>query len=242
MSAPAEHHDPSTERPDDAAVRIALAAHAEFVAAFIEGRGWCPFARASRQQGRSTTEALTVQPGPDDPLGAWDPLHDLLRAFADAPDAEVLQVVFPCLQPSARAWDQTGRRLVDAFHADRGGRSVLAIAAFHPELPVHYPTAPGIVPLLRRSPLPAFQFVRLDALTRVKKGRESADRFVMPGTPEFHALLAEPPREPIGDVILRTNFADVSADGVAAVEARLQTLAEAAALHLQTARVTRRVW
>lgn len=226
----------------DIAAQIALDYHSRWVGTFIEGAGWCPFARSSRLAGRTTLKALACAPSIGDPLAHWHELPAWLLEFADAPDAEVMQIVVPRVVCTAADWEHRAKQLLDEFQALRGGRSVLALAAFHPQLTVRHETAPGLIPLLRRSPLPAIQFVRLDALARVKKGRDNADRFVSPGSPEFHALLQQPVRESISDAITRTNFEHVMAAGRASVEGALHALAEEAAEALRAAGVELVSW
>jgi hypothetical protein len=224
------------------AAQIALDYHSRWVDNFIEGANWCPFARSSRLAGRTTLKALSCAPALGDPLTHWDELPAWLLDFADSPDAEVMQVVVPRVMCTAADWEHRAKQMLDEFQALRGGRSVLALAAFHPQLMLRYETPPGLIPLLRRSPLPAIQFVRLDALARVKKGRDNADRFVSPGSPEFHALLLQPVRESISDAITRTNFDTIKTAGRASVEASLHALAEEAANALREAGVELVSW
>lgn len=219
------------------AAQIAVEYHSRWVSTFIEGANWCPFARTSRLAGRTTLKALSCAPAHGDPLAHWEELPGWLLEFADSPDAEVMQIVVPRVVCTAADWEHRAKQMLDEFQALRGGRSVLALAAFHPQLTVRHETPPGLIPLLRRSPLPAIQFVRLDALARVKKGRDNADRFVSPGSPEFHALLLQPVRESISDAITRTNFDTILAAGRASVEATLHALAEEAARALHEAGV-----
>jgi len=226
----------------DPSVQIALDYHSRWVGTFIEGASWCPFARSSRLSGRTTLKALACAPALGDPLTHWQELPAWLLEFADSLDAEVMQIVVPRVVCTAADWEHRAKQLLDEFQVLRGGRSVLALAAFHPQLTVRHETAPGLIPLLRRSPLPAIQFVRLDALARVKKGRDNADRFVSPGSPEFHALLQQPVRESISDAITRTNFEHVMAAGRASVEASLHALAEDAAGALRAAGVELVSW
>jgi hypothetical protein len=203
----------------DEVVRI----HGAFVEEFVEDRGWCPFARAARRAATSEVRVLWRAVGPDAPLQQWAPLGDWLDEFASG-SLEILQVVCPLIDAPARAWERRTRELLDAYQSGLE-RSAIAMAAFHPDLEMRFVTGPGIVPLLRRSPFAMIQFVRLDALERVRQGRSGADVFVAPGTPEFYELLNTVPKKPLGKAIVEANFEQVTREGVELVEAALNELA-----------------
>jgi hypothetical protein len=219
-----------------------LEVHMHFVEQYVEGRNWCPFARPSRQQGTTTVRICPVGHVGPARLDAWGPLHDWLTELADHATAEVLQVVFPLVNPAPRAWDTFAKSVVEQLHAARGGRSVLAVAAFHPTLEVRFQTEAGIVPLLRRSPMPMIQFVRLDALDRVREGRSSADRYVAPGSAAMLELMQQPARESLGQSIMRRNHLQVTSEGFSQVERDLVALADLAARRLLELGVTPEPW
>lgn len=200
--------------------------HGRFVEEFVEGRGWCPFARPARRVGTSEFRVLWVGADASAPLKAWAPLGDWLQEFAGG-SLEILQVVCPLIKAPPRVWERRTRELLDEFQAGLS-RSAIAMAAFHPELEVRHETGPGIIPLLRRSPMPMIQFVRLDALERVREGRSGADVFVAPGSPEFFELINRPVRKPLGRAIVDANFEQVNQEGMRSVEQALRALADEA--------------
>ncbi len=202
------------------------ALHARFVEEFVEGRGWCPFARPARRAGTSEFRLLWSSVAASSPVADWSPLTAWLQEFAQG-SLEILQVVCPLVDAPPRMWERRTRELLDEFQSGLA-RSAIAMAAFHPALEVRFATGPGIIPLLRRSPMPMIQFVRLDALERVRDGRSGADVFVAPGSPEFFELINRPVRKPLGRAIVDANFEQVTMEGMQAVELALGELADEA--------------
>jgi hypothetical protein len=202
----------------------AMTFHDRWQRTWVEEAGWCPFAAASRRAGRSTARAGWEAPGPAAPLERWGGLAEALDGLVGDPAAEVLQWVVPRVVATPQAWEQEGRRLLAEWEAG-AGRGRLAMAAFHPGWRVRVESPGGLIPLLRRSPWPMWQFVRLDALARVRQGREVRDRYVQPGSPEFMALLSSPPRPGLAETILQANWDDVMQRGRQATEAALEALA-----------------
>ncbi len=80
-----------------------------------------------------------------------------------------------------------------------------------------------MVPLFRRSPDPTIQWVRLDALEALYRGRHRNTVFMTPD--EIREMLAGPPRkekEPLYDRICRTNGLMARRMGLDAVEETLR--------------------
>jgi hypothetical protein len=102
---------------------------------------------------------------------------------------------------------------------------VWAVAAFHPELPFTAASPSEAIPLFRRSPDATLQWLRLDALERVRRGRPEGD-VVLPVVPrDAAALLAQVSKPGLADVVAENNRRTADALGWEVVEERFKGLA-----------------
>ena len=140
----------------DALLAEAEALHAEFITGIIEAGDFCPWARGARLGERSEVR------------GCWlDELPAFLRALPSEPEREVWQLVVPDGPARAMPWREHVAQLERALR--REDRPLpFAFAAFHPQHPGRPESIGGTIGLLRRSPLPAIQLIRLDALDNVR--------------------------------------------------------------------------
>lgn len=138
----------------------AEALHQEFVVAFVEGQDFCPWAHSARVAGRTKVVALR-----------W---HEVARFMCDIlpleenRKMEVWQLVVPDANERAMPWRRDVAELELRLRKD-GIDLPWALAAFHPTHPGRQGTPGGTIGMLRRSPLPAIQLVRLDVLDRVRE-------------------------------------------------------------------------
>lgn len=155
-SAPAA----ARQRQDQAWRARAVALHTAFVEELVEAQDFCPWAKSARHAGRTRVVAL------------WQ--HELVDFFAsdihDPADSavEVWQLVVLDATERAMRWRADVAELEQQLR--RAGASLpWALAAFHPQHPGRPESIGGVIGMLRRSPLPAIQLVRLDVLDRVRE-------------------------------------------------------------------------
>jgi hypothetical protein len=215
----------------EAAVR---ALHDAWTERLVEGLHLCPFARASREQGRSAVHLWEGEvPGAAGDARVEDALAQFfLACLADA-KAEVVQVIVPGLSIEPLVWEKVAKAyhaLLRPLHPDGGW----AVAAFHPQAPFGVSSAAALVPLFRRSPFPTIQWLRLSVLERVREGREDHDRYVAPGTPEFLAILSTPPRPGVARVVAEANERTAYRVGIERIVDEQEALAIAGAMAYPT--------
>src|SRR5690625_506628 len=133
--------------------------HEVFVRDLVEAHDFCPWAKSARAAQRSKIVALFVpelQPFCVGPL-----VHEAYEAV------EVWQLVLPDVTLSAMGWRAYVADLEQTLRRD-GHDLPWAFAAFHPEHPGRAESIGGTIGMLRRSPLPTIQLVRLHVLDRVR--------------------------------------------------------------------------
>jgi hypothetical protein len=161
IAAPSEH---------EAAVR---ALHDAWTERLVEGLHLCPFARASREQGRSAVHLWEGEvPGAAGDARVEDALAQFFRACLADEKAEVVQVIVPGLSIEPLVWEKVAKAyhaLLRPLHPDGGW----AVAAFHPKAPFGVSSAAALVPLFRRSPFPTIQWLRLSVLERVREAAQA---------------------------------------------------------------------
>lgn len=133
-----------------------LRLHMRFVTEVIEGGDFCPWARGARLQG-----AVDVRVCLDEDLASAARSYQAIEAL------DVIQIVVPDATDSALRWRERVTLL------ERSLRSAApswpyACAAFHPEHPGRPESLGGAIGLLRRSPFPMVQLVRLSALDELR--------------------------------------------------------------------------
>lgn len=140
------------------------ALHLRFVTEVIEAGDFCPWARGARLQGRVAIDVCTVVD-----------LEVRVRHWLTDPAVEVVQLVVPDLPDAALRWRERVALLERALRAD-GVTVPFAFAAFHPQHPGRPESVGGAIGLLRRSPFPMVQLIRLSVLDAVRaQHAEAAD-------------------------------------------------------------------
>lgn len=137
----------------------AVELHGAFVRELVEGHDFCPWAHSARIAGRSHLRAL------------WSAelehfFATSLRA-ADAQKIEVWQLVVLDAPSRAMQWRAYVADLEQYLRRTHGALP-WAFAAFHPQHPGRPESIGGTIGMLRRSPLPTIQLVRLEVLERVR--------------------------------------------------------------------------
>lgn len=208
-----------------AIVAAALDANDRYLDVFLEPHSFCPFARGGRQ--REHTVRLVHYAGTTDIA----PLLDHMENLARDPAKVVVQVLFPLIDVTPAAWERFCHDLT-AVGNERlregigNGTAVFAVAPLHPALP-YLPINPySIIPLFRRTPDPTIQWVRLDALQHLYRGRSNDAIYVDPA--EIDVFLAKPRREPLFDRIAETNLQMARRLGIGEVERLLRELSRSA--------------
>jgi len=187
-----------TEGGQQAVRREALRVNDRYLLEFIESYAFCPFSREGRRQGQTSRYVYYA-----DTIDL-DPLVDLMLEIAADPKQVVAQVILPVVDVGPDDWIEFCFRLTELGHKRLGGRDVLAVAALHPELSYRTCNPYALIPLFRRAPDATIQWVRLDGLETLYKGREKGSTFV--DTKDIPTLLAGPPPPmPLYDRVAETN-------------------------------------
>jgi hypothetical protein len=230
---PETHPSPHAGLPEDARAAIeasARAVYAEYTETIVEALNVCPFARGAREEGTSRVLVHLDPIGLGGELEANGALVDRLAGLLDDESAEVVQVIFPGVALDAVRWERWAKALTAALRSLRAGPAIWAVAAFHPELAWSDRTPSELVPLFRRSPQPTVQWLRLDALERVREGRPDGDVALPIDAAAARRLLSRASRRPIVEVVSENNARTAARLGTAALEERLTTLARRAAV------------
>lgn len=161
-------------------MREAEKLHLRFVQEIVEAGDFCPWAKGARLHEKSRVKALWI-----------DELLEFLIVLPNDPHQEVLQLVIPDGLAHAMRWREYVTQLERELQKRRRGLPY-ALAAFHPEHPGRKESLGGAIGLLRRSPLPTIQLVRLDVLDDVRKNHRLAEHVAQRNF-EHIGVLAEGP-------------------------------------------------
>lgn len=156
--------------------REALRVNCRYLEEFLEKYAFCPYSRGARK--KNTVSHYVYYCDSHDPA----PLVRRMAAIAADPQQVVAQVIFPAVDVTPKDWIRFSHDLTAYAHAQIGGGAVLACAPLHPELPYTTSCAEGMIPLFRRTPDPTIQWVRLDGLAAIYKGRGGDTVFVEPSS------------------------------------------------------------
>lgn len=204
---------------------IARDVYGRFTTELIEGLNLCPFARGSRHTGASVVRVVLEPLDPAATAPEGSALRSLIEELIDDESAEVVQVIFPAVAMDALSWERWAKALTSWVRGLRPPPAVWAVAAFHPELPWSSSSASEAIPLFRRSPDATLQWLRLDALERVRRGRPEGD-VVLPSVPrDAAALLAQVSKPGLAEVVAENNHRMATSFGWEALEDRLKDLA-----------------
>lgn len=206
-------------------VAAARGVYSRFLDEAIERHSYCPYARQSRAEQTSVVEVVLERLDPDAQLVPGSALAAVVDRWIGVAAMEVVQVVFPRVQVDAARWERWAKALTSRIRSLRPGPAVWAVAAFHPELSFGTGSAAELVPLFRRSPDPTVQWIRLDALDRLRTGRPEGD-VVLPTDPRsVAALLAAAQRAPLHERVAENNERTVERLGLEAAVSQLADLA-----------------
>jgi len=197
----------------------ALRLYRRYAIEIVEGLSFCPYAAKTREDGHTREVVVTsVEPSDEEILEA-------IEAIADDPVVEVGLLIVPRLTLDQPA---LGHRVEDLrkAHADRRGRTVLAIEGFHPRAEADATAPERLTPFVRRTPDPTLQLTRLDVLERVRRGTPTGTAFFDPDAMDLDALLSEPTKAPLHERIADMNLETVRRLGVDEVAARLRDILE----------------
>lgn len=169
-AAAAPPHDlaDAPEHPVDKEWRQrAVELHTKFVEDLIEAQDFCPWAKSARFANRTRVVALWTN--------ELETFISQVVVGSEADAVEVWQLVV--LDGTERAMRWRGDVADLEQHLRRRGVDLpWALAAFHPQHPGRPESIGGVIGMLRRSPLPAIQLVRLDVLDRVReRAKERVD-------------------------------------------------------------------
>lgn len=227
-SLPTVPFEPLPPLPVEAKLAIeaaALEANDRYLETFLEPHSFCPFSRAGRARGQ-TLRFVHYAESCD-----LTPFFDRMADAARDPSRVVIQVIAPLIEASPSAWSQFCHELTAAGnerlrHGPGGGSDLFAVAPLHPELPYSAHDAYALIPLFRRTPDPTIQWVRLDALESLYRGRTGDTVYADPD--HLDAVFAQPRRRPLFERIAETNQKMAQRLGVSAVERSLRSISHAA--------------
>ncbi len=205
------------ERLRDEAIRI----HTRYCVEIVEGLGFCPWAEEARVRGR-----LEIVPCLEEEARvAW--VLEAMERIEDEPRIEIGLLVFPLCRLERLAFSHfvADVRAADAARREAGA-VVLAMADFHPDAALDRTSAERMVPFVRRSPDPAIQLVRKDALARVRLSDDQGTSFLDVTQLSMEALLtAQAKPLPLSARVAHNNLKTVERLGPAEVSARMDEIA-----------------
>jgi hypothetical protein len=157
---------------DDELERAALGLCDRYVREVVLGFGLCPWAEPALTAGRvMRAVCLSPAPVPADCV----PFIDRF-ATSSEPVVDIGLLIFPRHTGGWAAFDAFAERVrrADKERQTPGAGPTFLIAAFHPGGAETFADAHQLVSLLRRSPDPLLQFVRAEAIARVKAKQPGA--------------------------------------------------------------------
>lgn len=150
-----------------APAHAALLRNDQYLKGFIEAFDVCPFARTCRERGQLHRAVLQ---GQGDVLAAQVVDHVLALHDGDA-SIEVALLIMPDIGLNAREFEwfvtEVAAR-VTAARLAQGAQPAFHLVAFHPDLTWRDDDAYRLVGLMRRSPDPTLQLVRISVLAGLR--------------------------------------------------------------------------
>ena len=193
---------------EPAAAAAALARNDAYLRTFVEAFHVCPFAQACRTEGRLHREVIEgTVPAIEAVLA--DRI-DALHRREDAFEIGLLLVPGYCAGPAA--FERAVAQAADGVRQGRAARGEAMdfhVVAFHPELPWSDGDGYRLIGLLRHSPDPTVQLVRIAVLDALRGAGAGPPRWVDASDPAAlaqleAAQLAQPLSERIAQANLRT--------------------------------------
>jgi hypothetical protein len=189
----------------------------------IEGYNLCPWAQKAREEGRVLVE---VWVGEKPPVSA---VSERVSDVGYANDADIAFFLFPESTLERAAFERYVGDVQQAYRTLRGQAGTdMALVPFHPVAEADTSASHRLVPLIRRTPDPTIQAIRLDVLERLRQGRDRVKRYVPPEAAWLDALKQESPasegRRPLHESVGEHNLATVTRVGVEAIVALLDDI------------------
>ncbi|HEU5075916.1 MAG TPA: hypothetical protein VFU02_17100 [Polyangiaceae bacterium] len=195
---------------------LALTANDRYVLDLLERENLCPYAKAGRERGATARFVHFAET--DDP----DPIARIFEEAASS-DLEVVQIIFPLVAIEAHVFARFVNDVTEALNRRRN-RPVFASAALHPGLGYRRDTPAGLISLFRHAPDPTLQWVRLETLDNIYRGRKGGTSFV--DLSNLSRVLEATPKRDLYEEIAHTNQATAERLGIDALAERLARLSE----------------
>ncbi len=196
----------------------AIDANERYITDFLEEHAFCPFSKGGRAQGKTLRYVHYAE------SASIEPLVQLMARAALDPQRMVVQVILPMLEVDANEWISFCNKLTTVANKELGtGSDVYAVAAMHPRLSYEQSNPAAMIPLLRRSPDPTIQWVRLDDLEALYAGRSGETRVVDLDDPA--TLMQDEEQTPLFERITEANLEMAEKLGFAKVEEALTDFA-----------------
>ena len=194
----------------------ALARNDRYLREFVEAFTFCPFAQHTRESGHLARRVLPISDSSDAAvLATVRELHSAAQA-----EIEIALLIFPTLGLSRTEFDRLAAELRTQTAAL--GLNGFFIVAFHPDAPVDASTPDRLVSLLRRTPDPTLQLVRVATLDRVR-GSQGDTVWIDPTKVDLRSPPPAPPPS-LSERIAQANFETAQRVGVEALLAVLQSI------------------
>ncbi|HEY6723612.1 MAG TPA: hypothetical protein VI197_06245 [Polyangiaceae bacterium] len=195
---------------------LALEANDRYVIDVLERENLCPYARVGRERGATSRSVHFAHTHDSEPIG---------RIFDEAASSalEVVQVIFPLVEVEAQIFARFVNDVTEALNRRRE-RPVFASAALHPGLGYRRDTPTGMISLFRHAPDPTLQWVRLETLDNIYRGRKGGTSFV--DLANLSRVLEATPKRDLYDEIARANQTTAERLGIDALAQRLARLSE----------------
>lgn len=200
--------------------REALRLHARYTTEVVEACGLCPWAEQARLDGRVETRVSTRD---------WPDVGEALNSLDDVarePRFEVGFLIFPALPLDRLAFAHFVAEVRQRDAALRGaGKTVFALADFHPQATADLRSPERLVPFLRRSPDPTIQFVRHGALRAVRLSADQGTSFIDPSQlSEGHLSQLAPSPLPLAARVAKNNLRTVERMSASAFAERIDCI------------------
>lgn len=201
----------------DALIAEARRIHERFSIEFVEGFGFCPWAKKARVEGRTATRVLLFREG-----DARAPVLTAMKELGEDETYEVTFILFPGLNIERRAFERLTATLREEYAEAYNGSPPMALAAFHPSAPFDDSSAARALPFVRRSPDPTIQMVRRSVLDSVRSTSDSGTGFLDLDKVDLASVLSAPaPKPPLHKRVAETNAETLRQEGKEHLEAVL---------------------
>ncbi|MDH5671809.1 MAG: DUF1415 family protein [Myxococcales bacterium] len=204
----------------DSLERQAERIYRRYATEVVEGLGMCPWAAAARAAGEVEVEILSAE------RPSLEACMGVLERFGQREQTRIGLLVLPRSSASRAEHARFTARLREADSERCGlGRTIFALADFHPEVEADTRSAERLVPFIRRSPDPTIQAVRRSALAAVRLGAEQGTSFVDPADlASLDLKTLQPAAAPLNKRVARANLATVEKLGIERVRAMMDDI------------------